>query len=70
VDPGEPAPPPGPSEPAAEVTVGVGDTLAVTIGDQCTGLELLGTVIGCPPPESDSTITLDTGGTLLPDLGL
>lgn len=69
-DPGTPPSAPPPSEPAAEVTVGVGDTLAVTIGDQCTGIELLGTAIGCPPPQSDSILTLDTGGSLLPDLGL
>jgi hypothetical protein len=47
----------------------VGDAVAVTVGEECTGLELLGTVIGCPPPESDAPLTLDTG-TLLPGLGL
>lgn len=72
--PGDPAPPPPPppSEPAAQITVGVGDALSVAVGDECTGLELLGTVIGCSPPdsESDAPLTLDTGGSLLSGLGL
>lgn len=61
---------PPPAPPAAEVTVGVGDTLAVTVGDACTGLTLLGTTVGCAPTTTDDPVTLDTGGTLLSPLGL
>lgn len=67
--PAGPGTPPPPSDPAAQITVGVGDAVAVTVGADCTGVELLGTVIGCPPPESDAPLTLDTG-TVLPGLPL
>jgi hypothetical protein len=67
--PGPGTPPPPPSDPAPQITVGVGDALAVTVGAECTGVELLGTVVGCPPPESDAPLALDTA-TALPGLPL
>jgi DNA-directed RNA polymerase specialized sigma24 family protein len=59
-----------PTPPAAEVTVGVGDTLAVTVGDACTGLTVLGTSLGCAPATTQEPLTLDVGGSLLGPLGL
>jgi DNA-directed RNA polymerase specialized sigma24 family protein len=67
----EPTPAPAPpAEPAAEVTVGVDDVLGVTVGDQCTGIEIAGTVIGCAPETTDEPVEVITGGTLLDSLGL
>jgi DNA-directed RNA polymerase specialized sigma24 family protein len=51
--------------PVLQATVGLGPTLGVALGDQCTGLELAGTVAGCPPPTKDSGLTLDVKGSLL-----
>jgi DNA-directed RNA polymerase specialized sigma24 family protein len=52
--------------PVLQATVGLGPTLGVALGD-CTGLELAGTVAGCPPPTKPSGLTLDLHGTLLGD---
>lgn len=68
--PGTTPPPPPPPAPVAEVTVGVGDVGTVTIGDQCTGIELLGTVIGCPPPATDAPVVVSTEGSILPPITL
>lgn len=76
----EPAPPPAvappatPSppatEPAVEVTVGVEGVLGLTVGDQCAGLELAGTTLGCAPATTGAPLEVITGGTLLDALGL
>jgi DNA-directed RNA polymerase specialized sigma24 family protein len=69
--PAGPTPPPAPpAPPAAEVTVAVPNVVTVTIGDQCTGLALLGTTIGCPPPASDAPPLVNVGGSLLPPITL
>lgn len=71
-------PPPGPTPstppttqaPVLEVTVGLDDTLGVTIGDDCTDLTLLGTSLdGCGGQEASG---IEVGGSLLPpvELGL
>jgi DNA-directed RNA polymerase specialized sigma24 family protein len=71
---GEPPAPAAPTttapEPVAEVTVGVGGVLGVVVGDQCTGLDLAGTVIGCAPTTTDEPLQVDLGGSLLGPLGL
>lgn len=66
--PPPPPPPPAP-EPALEVTVGIGDVATVVVGDECTGVNVLGTSLGCPPPEGDDPVVLDLGGSLLGGLG-
>ncbi|MCI0347016.1 MAG: hypothetical protein L0221_16505, partial [Chloroflexi bacterium] len=70
-----PSTPDAPEAPAAEPAVQVdvaatvaGQTVAVSVGDSCLGVELLGIVIGCDPPASDSTLSISTGGSLLPPL--
>jgi DNA-directed RNA polymerase specialized sigma24 family protein len=65
-------PPPAPPapEPADEVTVAVGDVGTVTVGDQCIGVELLGTVIGCEATTTDDAGIVSTEGTILPPLTL
>lgn len=50
-------------EPGLEITAGVGPALALSLGDQCTGLSLGGQVIGCPP-EPDEGVHFE--GSLLP----
>ncbi len=52
--------------PLLEVTLGVGDTLGISLGDRCTGLELLGTVAGCAPDTAPEGLTLDVDSALLP----
>ncbi len=60
-------PPPSSSspsvEPQLETTAGIGSALAISLGDQCTGLSLGGQVIGCPP-DPDTGVTFE--GSLLP----
>ena len=59
-------PPPSSSttvEPQLEVTAGIGPALALSLGDQCTGLSLGGQVIGCPP-DPDTGVSFE--GSLLP----
>ena len=57
--------PPTTMAPLIEVTAGVGHALGLSIGDQCTGVELASQVIGCAPATSDDPVTLDVGGSLL-----
>jgi hypothetical protein len=68
------APPDGPAptagEPAVELTVGIDGVLGLTIGDQCTGLEIAGTVLGCAPLTTGAPLEIITDGTLLDSLGL
>jgi hypothetical protein len=65
------APPATPAaEPAVEVTVGIDGVLGLTIGEQCTGLELAGTVMGCEPLTTGAPLEIITDGTLLDSLGL
>jgi DNA-directed RNA polymerase specialized sigma24 family protein len=52
--------------PLLEVTLGLGSTLGLSLGDQCTGLELGGTVAGCAPDTADDGLTLDVDSALLP----
>jgi len=55
-----------PPAPSGQVTVGVTGLATVTIGEDCTGADLLGTVVGCEPTTtSDGPVTLDVGGTSL-----
>lgn len=56
-------PPPPPPASGGQVTVGVGGVATVTIGEDCTGADVLGTVVGCAPTTSDDPVTLDVGGT-------
>jgi hypothetical protein len=59
-------PPPASSttvEPQLEITAGIGPALALSLGDQCTGLSLGGQVIGCAP-DPDTGVTFE--GSLLP----
>jgi DNA-directed RNA polymerase specialized sigma24 family protein len=50
--------------PTLQVNAGVAPLLGLAIGD-CTGLELLGTVLGCDPPVNDEGVTLDGSANLL-----
>ena len=52
--------------PVLQATVGAGNALGVSVGDRCTGLELLGTTLGCPPETTDEGLTLDVDSALLP----
>ncbi|HJR25402.1 MAG TPA: hypothetical protein VJ804_08015, partial [Acidimicrobiales bacterium] len=52
--------------PLLEVTVGAGSTLGLGVGDRCTGLELFGATLGCPPDTADEGLTLDVDSALLP----
>lgn len=58
------------TEPAVEVTVGIDGVLGLTVGDQCTGLELAGTVLGCAPLTTGAPLEVITDGSLLNSLGL
>lgn len=51
--------------PLIEVTAGIGHTLGLSVGDQCTGVELAGQVAGCAPDTRDDGVTLDADGSLL-----
>lgn len=51
--------------PVLQVTAGLGPLLGLAIGDGCTGVELAGQAVGCPPATADEGVTLDLGGTLL-----
>lgn len=66
--PGPPPPPPEP-EPVAGVQTQVGPsgTLAVAIGDACTGATVLGNSVGCAPADQPEgrTVTIKTNGELL-----
>jgi DNA-directed RNA polymerase specialized sigma24 family protein len=68
--PTTPPPPPPAPEPGAQVTVGLPGVATVTVGDQCTGIDLAGTVLGCAPPASEEPVQVDLGGSLLSGLGL
>ena len=73
--PAAPATPAAPSapeavEPALEVTVGIEGLVGLTIGDACTGLDVLGTVIGCAPKTTDAPLDVILDGALLNSLGL
>lgn len=71
IDEAPPAPtPPGtqpPVTPEPESTLQVGINLPgvveVAVGEDCTGVAIAGTVVGCDPPESESLV--DLGGGLL-----
>jgi DNA-directed RNA polymerase specialized sigma24 family protein len=52
--------------PLLEVTVGAGDALGLSLGDRCTGLEVAGSTLGCPPDTADEGLTLDVDSVLLP----
>lgn len=67
-----PTTPTGPAaaEPALEVTVAVDGVLGVTVGDQCTGLDIAGVVIGCAPASTGAPLEVITDGSLLNSLGL
>lgn len=62
-----PAPEPAP---VVEVTVGIDGVLGLTVGDQCTGIELAGTTIGCEPATTGAPLEVIPGGALLDPLGL
>ncbi len=65
------APPPAPAaEPAVELTVGVEGVVGLTIGDQCNGIDLAGTTLGCAPATTGAPLEVITDGTLLNALGL
>ncbi len=69
---------PGPSEeppaaegdPAAQVSIGLGGAIGVAIGEECTGLDLGGTIVGCDPEITDAPLEVRTGAPVLPSLGL
>lgn len=68
--PGGTAPPPPPEpEPVAGVQTNVGPsgTLAVAVGDACTGVTVLGNTVGCAPADQPegATVTIKTDGELL-----
>ena len=75
-DPGDPPPPPPPpgSEDgsAAQLTVGVGDTVVVGVGETCTGAIVAGTSLGdCEPSTtSESPLAVDADGGPLGSLTL
>lgn len=69
VAPATPAPVTG-AEPAVEVTVAIDGVLGVTVGDQCTGVDIAGTVIGCAPAATGAPLEVITDGSLLNSLGL
>ena len=58
------------TESAVELTVGIDGVLGLTVGDQCTGLELAGTVLGCAPLTTGAPLEIITDGSLLDSLGL
>lgn len=53
----------GDTDPGLEITAGLGPALTLSLGDQCTGLELGGTPIGCTP-DPDAGVTVQ--GSLVP----
>ena len=68
VPPGPPPPPPEPESAAAvETQVGPSGTLALAVGDTCTGATVLGNTVGCAPSEQPegATLTVKTSGELL-----
>lgn len=65
----QPPPPPPADEPALQVDVGVGPILGVSVGDECTGLTVLGTTLGCDGT-SGAPLDLGIGGSLVDPLGL
>lgn len=73
-DPGDPPPPPPGSEDgsAAQLTVGVGDTVVVGVGETCTGAIVAGTSLGdCEPSTtSESPLAVDADGGPLGSLTL
>jgi hypothetical protein len=44
--------------------------LGLTVGDECTGVEIAGTVIGCAPATTGAPVEVIPGGSLLGALGL
>ncbi|MEX2293546.1 MAG: zf-HC2 domain-containing protein [Acidimicrobiales bacterium] len=55
------APPPVAPDDAGQVlTVDIPGVVGITFGDDCTGAQVLGTAVGCPPPAGDGPLTLIT----------
>lgn len=76
-DPGDPPPPPPPppdpeDDSAAQLTVVVGDTVVVGVGEECTGAVVAGTPLGdCEPSTtSESPLAIDADGGSLGSLTL
>lgn len=65
----EAPPPPPPSEPMLQIDLGVGPLLGVSLGDECTGLTVLGTALGCDGT-SGEPLDLGISGSLLGPLAL
>ena len=68
----EPPPPPPPEPPVVEASLlaNVGAPVEASLGvggDGCTGVNLLGAVVGCDPAPADGTVAVRTRGTLLGD---
>jgi RNA polymerase sigma factor (sigma-70 family) len=67
--PPSPAPPAEPATPVVQVTVGAANSsvgAGAGVGDNsCTGLQLVGAVLGCNPPTDDGAVlNIQTGGFL------
>ncbi|MEO7429042.1 MAG: zf-HC2 domain-containing protein, partial [Acidimicrobiales bacterium] len=54
-----PPPPPPATGGGALVTAGVAGVASVTVGDACSGGQVLGNAIGCAPPASSDPVTVD-----------
>lgn len=54
--PPPPPPPPGPEDDS--LTAGIGGVITLTVGEECTGADLLGTAVGCEPEATDEPVTL------------
>ncbi len=65
----EPPPPPPPSEPMLQIDLGVGPLLGLSLGDECTGLTVLGATLGCDGTSGEA-LDLGLGGSLLGPLAL
>jgi hypothetical protein len=65
-----PAAPAEPTAPLAEVIIGLGGIVGVTVGDQCTGITIADTTLGCASTPSDEPAEISPGGSLLAPLGL
>lgn len=61
--PPSPPPPAATAEPRLQITVGIGPALALSLGDQCTGVQVAGEAIGCEP-DPDTGVTVE--GSALP----
>lgn len=66
----QPPPPPPPApDPVLQVDLGIGPILGVSLGDECTGLTVLGTTLGCDGT-SGAPLDLGISGSLVDPLGL